>query len=241
MTANAKRYGIGRTRSAETRRGESGVENGGVRGATGAGHGIPSRRARREKRRAAGRVCLSLARRYNTLDLAGKVSVPRGCGPFGNLGDEERRSLGVGTVCFPSGAATGVRFRTSLSAEGSRRYVWAAGQRGRGTFCESVITHYDTFYLPVEFSKVPWARALRLWTPGRGTALHPAQRQEAMRSTAWLPALRGWCALVRSGATGVTRHETGYGIVVRMGTKEHQLFAHRKCVSIIFLNPIGIW
>ena len=59
------------------------------------------------------------------------------------------------------------RFRLSLPAEGSRRYVWSAGQRGRGTFCESVITHYDTFCLPVEFSKVPWARALRLWTPGR--------------------------------------------------------------------------
>ena len=39
---------------------------------------------------ATGRVCLSLARRYNTLDLAGKVSVPRGCGPFGNPGDEGR-------------------------------------------------------------------------------------------------------------------------------------------------------
>ena len=37
---------------------------------------------------------LSLARRYNTLDLAGKVSVPKGCGPFGNPGDEGRRRLG---------------------------------------------------------------------------------------------------------------------------------------------------
>ena len=54
------------------------------------GYGIPSRRARREKRRTAGRVCLPLTRRYNTLDLAGKVSVPRGCGPFGNPGDEGR-------------------------------------------------------------------------------------------------------------------------------------------------------
>ena len=87
MTANAECYGIGRIRNAETRRGESGVENGGVRGETGAGGGIPSRQARREKRSAAGRVCLSLARRYNTLDLAGKVSVPRGCGPFGNPGE----------------------------------------------------------------------------------------------------------------------------------------------------------
>lgn len=68
-----------------------GVTDDGIRGvATGAGYGIPSRRARMEKRRAAGRVCLSLARRYNTLDLAGKVSVPRGCGPFGNPGDEGR-------------------------------------------------------------------------------------------------------------------------------------------------------
>ena len=108
---------------------------------TGAGHGIPSRRVSREKRSAAGWVCLSLARRYNTLDLAGKVSVPRGCGPFGNLGDEERRSLGVGTVCFPSGAATGVRFRTSLSGDeslslaGSIGVVFgAAGQRGAHHF-----------------------------------------------------------------------------------------------------------
>ena len=85
-----------------------GVTDDGIRGvATGAGYGIPSRRARMEKRRAAGRVCLSLARRYNTLDLAGKVSVPRGCGPFGNPGNEERREAGRRDGCFPSGAATG--------------------------------------------------------------------------------------------------------------------------------------
>ena len=33
-----------------------------------------------------------------------------------------------------------------------------------------------------------------------------------MLLTAWLPALRGWCALVRSGAGGIARHEAGYGI-----------------------------
>ena len=91
MTANAKCYGIGRTWSEKMRQGECGRNGWCVRGITpGVGYGIPSRRVRREKRRAAGRVCLSLARRYNTLDLAGKVSVPRGCGPFGNPGDEGR-------------------------------------------------------------------------------------------------------------------------------------------------------
>ena len=52
--------------------------------------------------------------------------------------------------------------------------------------------------------------------------LHPAQRQEAMLLTAWLPALRGWCTVVRSGAKGIARYEAGDGIVVRMSTKEHQ-------------------
>lgn len=62
-----------------------GVPDGGTRvAAMGAGHGIPSRRVKRKKCKDAGRMRLSLARRYNTLDLAGKVSVPRGCGPFGN-------------------------------------------------------------------------------------------------------------------------------------------------------------
>ena len=85
-----------------------GVTDDGIRGvATGAGYGIPSRRARMEKRRAAGRVCLSLARRYNTLDLAGKVSVPRGCGPFGNPKEGGDGGLDDGTVWFPFGAATG--------------------------------------------------------------------------------------------------------------------------------------
>ena len=59
-----------------------------------------------EKLRAAGRVCLSLARRYNTLDLAGKVSVPRGCGPFGNPKEGDDGGLDDGTVWFPFGAAT---------------------------------------------------------------------------------------------------------------------------------------
>ena len=86
-----------------------GVSDDGIRGvATGAGYGIPSRRVRREKRRAAGRVCLSLARRYNTLDLAGKVSVPKGCGPFGNPGDEGRRRLGDRNGIVPFGTAGSV-------------------------------------------------------------------------------------------------------------------------------------
>lgn len=70
----------------------------------GSGAWYPFAPGRREKRRAAGQVRLSLARRYNTLDLAGKVSVPRGCGPFGNPGEKGRRD-----GCFPSGAATVVR------------------------------------------------------------------------------------------------------------------------------------
>ena len=87
-----------------------GVPDGGTRvAAMGVGHGIPSRRARRKKRNAAGRVCLSLARRYNTLDLASKVSVPRGCGPFGNPGEEGRRRPGRRNGNFPFGAATVVR------------------------------------------------------------------------------------------------------------------------------------
>ena len=97
-----------------------GVPDGGTRvAAMGVGHGIPSRRARRKKRNAAGRVCLSLARRYNTLDLAGKVSVPRGCGPFGNPGEEGRRRPGRRNGNFPFGAATVVRFGMLLFAEGS--------------------------------------------------------------------------------------------------------------------------
>ena len=75
----------------------------------GAGHGIPSRRVKRKKCKDAGRMRLSLARRYNILDLAGKVSVPRGCGPFGNPGDKGRRRLRRRDGCFPSGAATVVR------------------------------------------------------------------------------------------------------------------------------------
>ena len=87
-----------------------GVPDGETRvAAMGVGHGIPSRRARRKKRNAAGRVCLSLAQRYNILDLAGKVSVLRGCGPFGNPGEEGRRRPGRRDGCFPSGAATVVR------------------------------------------------------------------------------------------------------------------------------------
>ena len=66
------------------------------------------------------------------------------------------------------------------------------------------------------------AGALPSAHPAGAAALHPAQRQEAMLLTAWLPALRGWCALVRSGAGGIARHEAGYGIMVLMSTKEHQ-------------------
>ena len=84
-----------------------GVPDGGTRvAAMGAGHGIPSRRVKRKKCKDAGQMRLSLARRYNTLDLAGKVSVPRGCGPFGNPGEEGRRRPGRRNGNFPFGAAT---------------------------------------------------------------------------------------------------------------------------------------
>ena len=73
----------------------------------GSGAWYPFAPGRREKRRAAGQVRLSLARRYNTLDLAGKVSVPRGCGPFGNPREGGDGGLDDGTVWFPFGAATG--------------------------------------------------------------------------------------------------------------------------------------
>ena len=67
----------------------------------GSGAWYPFAPGRREKRRAAGQVRLSLARRYNTLDLAGKVSVPRGCGPFGNPREEERREAGATRRLLP--------------------------------------------------------------------------------------------------------------------------------------------
>lgn len=78
-------------------------------GDDGRGARYPFAPGKREKRRAAGWMCLSLARRYNILDLAGKVSVPRGCGPFGNPGDKGRWGLRRRDGNFPFGAATVVR------------------------------------------------------------------------------------------------------------------------------------
>ena len=200
------------------------VTDGGVQEtATGAGYGIPSRRVRREKRRAAGRVCLSLARRYNTLDLAGKVSVPRGCGPFGNPGEKGRRD-----GCFPSGAATGA-FQTVAACRGImfsggwyRDCVWAAGQRGAALSAKVVL---PTMTLSVFLRNSVKCRGPERSASGhRAGALlsaHPDQRREAVRLMTWIPALRGWCALVRFGARGIARYEDGDGIVVRMSTKEH--------------------
>ena len=115
--------------------------------ATGEGHGIPSRRVSREKLKAAGRVCLSLARRYNTLDLAGKVSVPRGCGPFGNPGDEGRRRLGDGMAASRPGLRRGVQAVTdcreiAFLADGIGDTFGAQGSGWHVTFFKSVITHY---------------------------------------------------------------------------------------------------
>ena len=96
-----------------------GVEDGGVRRRR-RERGTVSLRAGQEGEAQSCRVmCLSLARRYNTLDLAGKVSVPRGCGPFGNPGEEGRRRPGRRNGNFPFGAATVVRFGMLLFAEGS--------------------------------------------------------------------------------------------------------------------------
>ena len=128
-------------------------------------------------------MCLSLARRYNTLDLAGKVSVPRDCGPFGNPGDEGRRRLGDGTAASRPGLRRGVQAVTAcrgivFSGGGYRDCVRGTGQRGAALSAKVVLgtTHYDTFCIPAESSKVPWARALRLWTPGRGCCPEPGSK-----------------------------------------------------------------
>ena len=87
-----------------------------------------------KKRTAAGRECLSLARRYNTLDLAGKVSVPRGCGPFGNPGEEGRRRLcdrngivpvrGCDGAIQPVAACRGIaEIRLGRGATGARHFL----------------------------------------------------------------------------------------------------------------------
>ena len=60
------------------------------------------------------------------------------------------------------------------------------------------------------------------WRDSNSRPLEPGSKQEAMLLTAWLPALRGLCTVVRSGAKGIARYEAGDGIVVRMSTKEHQ-------------------
>ena len=51
-------------------------------------------------------------------------------------------------------------------------------RRGRGTFCESVITHHDTFCLPAESSKVPWAK-------GFASGLSTASKSRAFRGYTW--------------------------------------------------------
>ena len=87
-----------------------------------------------KKRTAAGQECLSLARRYNTLDLAGKVSVPRGCGPFGNPGEEGRRRLcdrngivpvrGSDGAIQPVAACRGIaEIRLGRGATGARHFL----------------------------------------------------------------------------------------------------------------------
>ena len=170
---------------------------------------------------ATGRVCLSLARRYNTLDLAGKVSVPRDCGPFGIPKEGERRRLGDETAASRSGVRRG-RFRPSLPAEGS--HFWRmvleirSGVWGNGGAALSAKVVLPTMALsaflrnsakcrgPERSASGLRAGALPSAHPAGVATLHPAQRQEAMLLTAWLPALRGWCAEVRFGVAGVARY-----------------------------------
>ena len=104
----------------------------------------PSQQGEDQSCRAGG---LSLARRYNTLDLAGKVSVPRGCGPFGNPGDEGRRRLGDGMAASRPGLRRGVQAVTdcreiAFLADGIGDTFGAQGSGWHVTFFKSVITHY---------------------------------------------------------------------------------------------------
>ena len=69
--------------------------------------------------------------------------------------------------------------------------------------------------------------------------LHPAQRQEAMLLTAWLPALRGWCTVVRFWCRG--SRATG-GLIQKCGAHENQRAsaaeAVQRIIEIIFVRLI---
>ena len=70
------------------------------------------------------------------------------------------------------------------------------------------------------------AGALPSAHPAGAAALHPAQRQEAMLLAAWLPVLRGWCAVVRSGAKGICKLFTDDG-----ADRLPQVFV-RRCLAV---------
>ena len=59
-----------------------------------------------------------------------------------------------------------------------------------------------------------------------------------MLLTAWLPALRGWCTVVRSGVAGVG----GTGVFKECGAHEHQRAsaaeAVQRIIEIIFVRLI---
>ncbi len=57
----------------------------------------------------------------------------------------------------------------------------------------------------------------------------PGSKQEAMLLTAWLPALRGWCTVVRSGVAGVG----GTGVFKECGAHEHQRASAAEAVQRI--------
>lgn len=83
------------------------------------------------------------------------------------------------------------------------------------------------------------AGALPSAHPADAAALHPAQRQEAMLLTAWLPALRGWCTVVRFWCRG--SRATG-GLIQECGAHEHQRAsaaeAVQRIIEIIFVRLI---
>ena len=93
---------------------------------------------------------------------------------------------------------------------------------------------------------MPWAKgfasglragALPSAHPVGAAALHPAQRQEAMLLSAWLPALRGWCALVRFGVAGVG----GTGVFKECGAHEHQRASAAEAVQrIVEIIVVGL-
>ena len=119
-------------------------------------------------------------------------------------------------------------------------FVWGTGRRGHGTFCESATTHYDTFCLPAESSKVPWARALRLWTSGRGAALCTPGLM--IGSHAFDGMASCFAGVVRDGAFWCRGSRATGGLIQECGAHEHQRAsaaeAVQRIIEIIFVRLI---